>query len=149
MADPVLEAPASGDIDGVNDLFEVSTAYYPGTVFLILDGQIIKSDDPMAPIELGGKSIQLGEAPQTYNDILFYYQVNPTTTGSGGLYGPPYIITADELLPLLARVEALIPKLETLEFVPRILDAEDTDDFENASVSILELVPRIISAEEV
>jgi len=73
MSFPIFEIP-SGSIDGVNRIFYVSTDYRPGTTQVWLNGLMQGRHGQDGWKEMGGKKLQLHEAPRL-GDVL---QVNYT-----------------------------------------------------------------------
>lgn len=75
MAKLVIEKSANGSVDGVNTLFWTSASYVPGSVRAFVNGQLKRQDLDDGWIELGGKKVQLKEAPRTGEVVQFYYLV--------------------------------------------------------------------------
>lgn len=72
MSFPVFEVP-SGAADGVNRIFYVSTDYRAGTPRVWLNGllQVRHGQDGWS--EMGGKKLQLHEAPHMGDTVQVYY----------------------------------------------------------------------------
>lgn len=149
MSEPVL-ATAIGTPDGVLDIFETPSAYYPGTVRCYLNGQLIRNDDDDGIIELGGKEIKHSIPPLTDDRVDYYYHESPPT--GGAIQSPPDMIQSFELKPDI---------YACIDLRPGIVGAEDQTAEERMPQMIgnehlvpeissaLDLRPEIISAEEV
>jgi hypothetical protein len=69
----LIERPVSGSIDGVNQDFEMATAYVPDSIRVYLNGQLKCGTDNDGWIEQGGKKFRLKEAPETGEVIQVRY----------------------------------------------------------------------------
>lgn len=149
MSNPVL-AEAIGTVDGVNLDFTTPSAYYSGTVFMYLNGVLVRPANNDGIIELGGNSIRHKEAPKVGDTVHYYYQESAPTGGS--IQGPPDTMQAFELLPEI---------YGTIHLIPNVIDAVDqTPEDSNPQMignehlspviaDVIDLVPHILSVEEV
>jgi len=149
MSNPVL-AEAIGTIDGVNLDFTTPSAYYSGTVFMYLNGVLVRPADNDGIIELGGNEIRHKEAPKVGDTVHYYYQEGAPTGGS--IQGPPDTMQAFELLPEI---------YGTIHLIPNVIDAVDqTPEDSNPQMignehlspeiaAVIDLIPDILSVEEV
>lgn len=69
---PRFEIPL-GTIDGVNRIFRLSTDYRPGTPRVWLNGLLHRKEGQDGWAEMGGKRLQLHEAPQEGDVVQVYY----------------------------------------------------------------------------
>jgi hypothetical protein len=72
MPDPVFE-PAVGPVNGSNKVFEVSADYRPGTTRVWRNGALQRQDLTDGWTELGGKKIEMNEAPVTGDIIQIFF----------------------------------------------------------------------------
>ena len=97
MSDPVL-SEAIGTVDGVNVDFQTTVAYFPGTLWFFLNGQLIpRVDDDGGLVELGGVDVRLKEAPRAGDRVHFWFQTGPSTPGA--FNQPPRAVAAYDLRP--------------------------------------------------
>lgn len=151
MSDPVT-AEAIGVIDGANVDFNTPVAYYPGTLFVFLNGQLLPQDDELqGPIELGGTSFRLPVPPVTDDRLHVWFHTGPPTPGA--FFKPPRILMAIDLSPKGTMALNLVPHpdgveadIDSGESVPRAYQAVDLSP---KATEAKNLVPRPLSAEEV
>jgi len=67
--------PAVGTPNGTRTIFETRTAYLPGSVKVFLNGFVMRADYADGWTELGGRKIQLKEAPQIRDVVQIFYLV--------------------------------------------------------------------------
>lgn len=72
MSFPTFEIP-SGAVDGTNRIFYVSTDYRSGTPRVWLNGLLLVRFGQDGWAEMGGKKLQLHEAPRTGDAVQVYY----------------------------------------------------------------------------
>ena len=72
MTFPVFEVP-SGAVDGSNRIFYVSTDYKAGTPRVWLNGLLLVKYGADGWSEMGGKKLQLHEAPHVGDTVQVYY----------------------------------------------------------------------------
>ena len=72
MASPVIEN-AVGPINGANKVYRVSADYRLGTTQVWRNGMLARRDLVDGWTELGGKKIQMNEAPRTGDVIRIYF----------------------------------------------------------------------------
>ena len=65
--------PAVGIPNGSRTIFETSISYIPGSVKVFINGLVMRADYADGWTELGGRKIQLKEAPQSRDVVQFYY----------------------------------------------------------------------------
>lgn len=150
MSDAQLEE-ATGTIDGVNVDFTTSVAYYPGTLFAYLNGQLLRQDDDDGPVELGGVNVRMRKAPIADDTLHFWYRTEPPTPGA--FLAPPKAYHALNLVPEPRSANDLRPDPQSAEAPtaggderPRSIAALDLrpDPFSTDN-----LRPKPISAEEI
>lgn len=106
MSDSILEIP-TGDIDGINDYYETSVAYTPGTLWVYRDGQLIEESDDDGWYETGGKGFRVKRVFQPGDRIAVWY-----STGSpipGLFWRPPIGYLSKSLHPIAKQVVELKP----------------------------------------
>lgn len=69
---PTIEV-AVGAVDGVNRIFRVSTDYRPGTPRVWLNGLLHRKEGTDGWTEMGGRRLQLHEAPREGDTVQVYY----------------------------------------------------------------------------
>lgn len=151
MSDPVT-AKAVGTIDGANVDFNTPVAYYPGTLFVFLNGMLIPRDDARSrPIELGGTAFKLPTPPVPGDFVYVWFQTGPPTPGA--FFKPPRILQAIDLAPRATMALELVPHADGIEGgdeieenVPRVYQAIDLVP---QATEAKNLVPKPLSAEEV
>lgn len=72
MSFPGFEIPV-GSIDGINRIFYVSADYRPGTPRVWLNGLLLVKHGEDGWTEMGGKKLQLHEAPRVGDTVQVYY----------------------------------------------------------------------------
>lgn len=72
MSSPTFEVP-SGAINGVNRIYYVSTDYRPGTPRVWLNGLLHVKHGEDGWTEMGGRRLQLHEAPRFGDVVQIYY----------------------------------------------------------------------------
>ena len=72
MSFPVFEIP-SGAVDGFNRIFYVSVDYRPGTPRVWLNGLLHVKHGEDGWTEMGGKKLQLHEAPRIGDTVQVFY----------------------------------------------------------------------------
>jgi hypothetical protein len=149
MSDATLEE-ATGTIDGANVDFTTSVAYFPGTLFAYLNGQLLRQDDDDGPIEIGGVNVRMRKAPLTDDTLHFWFRTEPPTPGA--FFAPPKAYHALDLRPDPRSASNLRPDPHSVEAptaggdVPRSVSA---DDLRPEPFETINLRPKPISAEEV
>lgn len=148
MSDPVL-AEAIGPIDGVNVDFTTPSAYFPGTLWVYVNGVLVERDGDEGAVELGGNAFRLREALFPGDTLHAYYQEKGPTPAP--FPTPPKAYQAINLVPIAAAALDLVP----------LGDAEDETattaspggleaiNLKPEGVRALDLVPTPLSAEEV
>ena len=151
MSDAII-CEAIGAIDGVNDEFDTTVAYTPGTVFCYLNGQLLPRTDGLAPLtEQGGTRVKLGDPPKTNDRLHFWFQTGTPTPGN--FPRPPLALRAIELRPRPVRGLDLAPRpvdvsggVSTAPLTPGALVAIELTPAPEASIV---LTPSPVGAEEV
>jgi len=69
---PTFEVP-SGAINGTNRIFYVSSDYRTGTPRVWLNGLLLVKHGIDGWVEMGGKKLQLHEAPRVGDTLQVYY----------------------------------------------------------------------------
>ena len=72
MSFPRFEIP-SGAVNGSNRIFHTLTDYRPGTPRVWLNGLMLVKFGQDGWTEMGGKKLQLHEAPRTGDTVQVYY----------------------------------------------------------------------------
>lgn len=148
MSDPVL-VEAIGTIDGVNVDFSTPVAYQPGTLFAYLNGLLVQQSGDEGPIELGGTSVRMRDAPRPEDTLHFYFDTSPPSPGA--FVTPPQMMSALSLKPEIRATMNLRPRNVSAEeedlggVEPEMMSAQDLAP-ENVGASNLR--PKMISAEE-
>lgn len=149
MSDPILE-PAIGTVDGSNTAFETSVAYWPGTLRVYLNGQLIRETDVDGPTETGGKTFSMGSPPLTDDRVDAWYRTDGPTPGA--FVPPPIPHKAVNLRPEPRAIADLRPVpqsaegAEAVEYIPR---ASKAVELTPEALSIVDLRPTPVRAEEV
>ena len=65
---------ASGDVDGVNRVFASSARYVRGSMVLFVNGMLRLSTSDDGFTELGGRQVELIEAPRTGDVVQMRYR---------------------------------------------------------------------------
>lgn len=148
MSDPVL-AEAIGPIDGVNVDYTTPSAYFPGTLWVYVNGVLVEQDGDEGAIELGGNAFRLREALHPGDTLHAYYQEKGPTPAP--FPTPPKAYQAINLVPIAAAALDLVPLGESEDesvstATPGALEAID---LRPEGVRALDLVPTPLSAEEV
>lgn len=106
MSDSILEVP-TGDIDGVNDYYETSVAYTPGTLWVFRDGQLIQDTDEDGWTELGGKSFRVKRLYYPGDRIAVWYSTGAPIAGV--YWKPPIGYLSTNLHPTAHQIIHLKP----------------------------------------
>lgn len=150
MSDPILERLTGATIDGVNTDFETSVAYYPGTLRVYLNGQLIGEADDDGPIELGGRDFRLGLPPIVGDTLDAWYRTEAPTPGA--FIRPPRPAKAVNLTPDPQAAVDLRPSPHATE-VPGdiVLRPRPSKAVELApeGLTAVDLRPKPVRAEEV
>lgn len=136
MADPVLE-PAIGVVDGANVAFETSVAYWPGTLRVYLNGQLIHEADDDGPVETGGRTFTVGRPPVPGDILDAWYRTGPPTPGA--YVRPPRPHKAINLVPEPQAAVDLRPS-------PQATEAQETPDMRPRATRAVELTPEAMAA---
>lgn len=72
MQPPRIETP-TGAVNGVNRTFFVTADYVPGTVRIFLNGQLKSPPLEDGHTELGGRKINIKDAPRAGDVVRVYY----------------------------------------------------------------------------
>lgn len=72
MQPPRIESP-TGAVNGVNKIYYVSADYVPGTVRVFINGQVKAPELEDGHTELGGRKINIKEAPRIGDVVRIYY----------------------------------------------------------------------------
>jgi hypothetical protein len=72
MTFPLFEVPA-GAVDGSNRIFYVSVDYKPGTPRVWLNGLLLVKYGEDGWTEMGGRKLQLHEAPRLGDTVQVFY----------------------------------------------------------------------------
>ena len=71
---PVVIEIATGLIDGVNTVYQVSTSYVSGSVQVFLNGQAKRQDFADGWSELGGNKIKMAQPPEGGDVLQVYFR---------------------------------------------------------------------------
>lgn len=149
MSDPVL-AEAIGVIDGVNVDYTTPSVYYPGSLWIYVNGLLVEQDGVEGVDELGGNAFRLREPLRTGDTLHVYYQ----ESGSTGVAfpTPPLAYQALDLVPIPAAAIDLAPVGDSAEDLSLQTDspaAYQAIDLRPTAVRAIDLIPTPLSAEEV
>lgn len=151
MSDPVV-CSAVGIIDGANQDFETTVAYYPGTVFAFLNGLLVQQTGDEGPVEQGGRAVRMRRPPHAEDTLHFWFQTGPPTPGA--FLSPPSVLSAIDLVPEPRWAADLVPDaVQAIDLTP----AADLGtphpyvalDLSPKAAGSLDLVPKPVSSEEV
>lgn len=149
MSDPVL-AEATGIIDGVNVDYTTPSPYFPGSLWVYINGVLVQQDGDEGPIELGGNAFQLREALRTGDTLHVYYQESGST--GAPFPAPPKAYQAIDLVPIAASATNLVPLGDDADDLTLETDTPSpiqAFDLKPEGVRALDLIPTPLSAEEV
>lgn len=147
MSDPVL-----AQVTVVPGTLEYLTpsVYFPGTLFIYINGVLVEQDGVEGVDELGGSAFRLREGLRDGDTLHVYYQEQGSTQAP--FQAPPEGLWALDLIPVGHAALDLAPEgveSEDLDASPLIPQIDVAFDLVPISGAILDLVPRPISAEEV
>jgi hypothetical protein len=131
---------AIGTIDGNNVDFQTSVAYFPGTLFAYLNGQLLGQDDDDGPIELGGVNVRMRRAPISDDTLHFWYRTEAPTPGA--FVKPPSAYQAIDLVPEPRSANDLKPDPQSVEV------EGDASEYTPRAYSASELVPEPFSSDD-
>lgn len=66
--------PATGTVDGLNTVFQVSAPYVAGSVEVFLNGQAKRKDYDDGWLELGSNKIKMKQPPEAGDVIQVFYR---------------------------------------------------------------------------
>jgi hypothetical protein len=69
---PVIEV-ATGAVDGINNLFQTTNPFFPGSVQVFINGLITKADNADGWAEVPPSVVILSEAPRAGDVVQVYY----------------------------------------------------------------------------
>lgn len=135
--DPILERLTWATIDGANTDFQTSVAYWPGTLRVYLNGQLIGEADDDGPVELGGLDFRLGIAPRVGDYLDAWFRTEAPTPGA--YVRPPRPAKAVHLTPDPQAAVDLRP-------VPQATEVPDDVDLTPRPSKAVELTPEGLAA---
>lgn len=148
MSDSIQEVP-SGDIDGINTIYETSVAYTPGTLWIYRDGQLIHRDDDDGWIELGGKRFEVKRPFYPGDKIYVWYSVGAPIPGA--FWRPPSGYVSIDLRPSPYQVIELTPGgygvSDEQSADLSVPDGQSAIELSPRAESVLNLVPTPVSSE--
>lgn len=66
--------PATGNVDGVNRVFQSVGPYVPGSTVVFLNGIALRKDWDNGWVELGSDKVRLNEAPIPGDEVQVYFR---------------------------------------------------------------------------
>lgn len=104
MAEPVLQEIA-GPFDGATQLFTLAQTYFPSSVHMYLNGQLLTASDSDGWFEVLPNQVRMKIAPKSGDTLHAYYQTEPPV--GGGFLPPPIMTALIELRPRMIRATDL------------------------------------------
>lgn len=147
MSDPVQAQVTV--VPGALD-YTTPSAYYPGTLFIYINGILKEQDGVEGVDELGGNAFRLREPLRDGDTLHVYYQEQGSTQAP--FLAPPEGLWGLDLVPVSHAALDLAPTgvaSEELDAEPLVPQIDVALDLVPTSGAIFDLVPRPIAAEEV